>query len=85
MANTTGHSFVQLTHLLQSTSYRLAYTLPLIVLSALLTFTGAFLTLDRTRSFQPRSDPLQVLVSFNLSTKPKCVRLHLQSGLGGNL
>jgi hypothetical protein len=83
MANTTGHSFVQLTHLLQSTSYRLAYALPLIVLSALLAFAGAFLALDRTRSFQPRSDSLQVPGSFNLSTKPKHVRLHLQSGLGG--
>ncbi|KAJ6567766.1 hypothetical protein DFH09DRAFT_1314274 [Mycena vulgaris] len=42
-----------LTTLLPSTSYLLAYSLPLLFLSILLTFAGAFLTLDRTRSFPP--------------------------------
>jgi hypothetical protein len=83
MANTTVQSFIQLTHLLPSTPYRLAYALPLIVLSALLAFAGAFLTLDRTRSFQPRSNSLQAPGSFNLTKKPRRIRLYLQSGLGG--
>lgn len=83
MANTTGHSLIQLTDLLPSTPHRLAYALPLLVLSALLAFAGAFLTLDRTRSFQPRSDLLQVPGSFNLTNKSRRVRFYLQSGLGG--
>ncbi|KAJ7740901.1 hypothetical protein DFH07DRAFT_891638 [Mycena maculata] len=40
-----------LTLLLPSTSYLLAYALPLLFLSIVLTFAGTFLTLDRTRSF----------------------------------
>ncbi|CCM06129.1 uncharacterized protein FIBRA_08378 [Fibroporia radiculosa] len=40
-----------LSTLFSSTSYALAYTLPLILVSVLLTFAGAFLTLDRTRAF----------------------------------
>ncbi|KAJ7083717.1 hypothetical protein B0H15DRAFT_911772 [Mycena belliarum] len=42
-----------LTSLLPSSSYLLAYSLPLLFLSILLTFAGTFLTLDRTRSFPP--------------------------------
>ncbi|KAJ7206457.1 hypothetical protein C8J57DRAFT_1404318 [Mycena rebaudengoi] len=40
-----------LTSLLPTPSYLLAYALPLLFLSLILTFAGAFLTLDRTRSF----------------------------------
>ncbi|KAJ7049435.1 hypothetical protein C8F01DRAFT_1183301 [Mycena amicta] len=40
-----------LTNLLPSTPFILAYALPMLLLSLLLTFAGAFLTLDRTRSF----------------------------------
>jgi hypothetical protein len=83
MATPSNHSLIELTDLLPSTSYRLAYALPLFVLSTLLAFAGAFLILDRTRSFRPRSDPLHVPGSFNLTKRPKRVRLYLQSGLGG--
>ncbi|KAJ6504256.1 hypothetical protein C8R47DRAFT_1174810 [Mycena vitilis] len=42
-----------LTTLLPSTPYLLAFSIPLLLLSLLLTFAGAFLTLDRSRSFPP--------------------------------
>jgi len=83
MTTPSNHSLTELTDLFPSTSYRLAYTLPLFALSALLAFAGVFLTLDRTRSFRPHSDPLNVPGSFNLTKKPKRVRLYLQGGLGG--
>ncbi len=69
-----------LTVLLSSTPYRLTYALPLLVLSTLLAFAGAFLTLDRTRSFRPRRDPPG---SFSLTDRPSRVRFYLQGGLGG--
>jgi len=83
MATPTNHSLIELTDLFSSQSYRLAYELPLLALSIILTFAGAFLTLDRTRSFRPRSDPLYVPGSFNLAKRPKRGRLYLQGGLGG--
>lgn len=83
MATQTNHSLVELTHFFPSSSYRLAYDLPLFALSLILTFAGAFLTLDRTRSFRPRSDSLHAPGSFNLTKKPKRVRFYLQGGLGG--
>jgi hypothetical protein len=70
----------ELTDLLQYTAYRLTYALPLLVVSTLLAFAGAFLTLDRTRSFRPRRD---VPGSFNLTKRPRRVRFYLQGGLGG--
>ncbi|RPD54670.1 hypothetical protein L226DRAFT_90545 [Lentinus tigrinus ALCF2SS1-7] len=48
-----------LASLLSSSSFLLAYALPLFFLSLLLTFAGAFLTLDRTRAFAPRYDALK--------------------------
>lgn len=74
---------IELTDLLPSTSYRLAYALPLLVSSTLLAFAGSFFTLDRTRSFRPRSDPLNVPGSFSLTKNPRRFRLYLQGGLGG--
>jgi hypothetical protein len=73
----------ELTDLLRSTGYRLTYALPLLVLSTLLAFAGAFLTLDRTRSFRPRRDPPHVPGSFNLTKRSRRVRFYLQGGLGG--
>jgi hypothetical protein len=73
----------ELTDLLPSTSYRLAYAIPLFVLSTLLAFAGSFFTLDRTRSFRPHSDPLHVPGSFSLTKNPRRFRLYLQGGLGG--
>lgn len=83
MATPTNHSLIELTDLFPSQPYRLAYDLPLFALSILLAFAGAFLTLDRTRSFQPRSDPIYVPGSFNLTKRPKRGRFYLQGGLGG--
>lgn len=83
MATPTNHSLIELTDLFSSRPYSLAYDLPLFALSISLAFAGAFLTLDRTRSFRPRSDPLYVPGSFNLSKKPKRGRFYLQGGLGG--
>lgn len=83
MSIQTNRSLVELTDFFPSSSYRLAYDLPLFTLSLLLAFAGAFLTLDRTRSFRPRSDPLHVPGSFGLTKKHKRVRFYLQGGLGG--
>ncbi|KAJ7182592.1 hypothetical protein C8R43DRAFT_911084 [Mycena crocata] len=68
-----------LSALLPSTSYLLAYSLPLLFLSILLTFAGAFLTLDRTRSFPP--ERFGVLPGAFEQKK----RLHwlLEGGVGG--
>ena len=76
------NSTVTLTGLLPSTAYILAYTLPLLFLSSLLTFGGAFLTLDRTRSFAPRSDVLQMPASFDVKQK-KVSHFYLEGGIGG--
>jgi hypothetical protein len=73
----------ELTDLLRSTAYRLTYALPLLVVSTLLAFAGAFITLDRTRSFRPRRDPPHVPGSFNLTKRSSRVRFYLQGGLGG--
>jgi hypothetical protein len=80
MATSTS---TELTDLLRSTAYRLTYALPLLILSTLLTFAGAFLTLDRTRSFRPRRDPPHLPGSFNLTKRSRRVRFYLQGGLGG--
>ncbi|KAJ7705276.1 hypothetical protein B0H17DRAFT_1298329 [Mycena rosella] len=68
-----------LTSLLPSTSFVLAYSLPLLFLSIVLTFAGAFLTLDRTRSFPP--ERYGVLPGAFEQKK----RLHwlLEGGVGG--
>jgi len=47
-------SLSQLIPLLPSTPYLLAYTLPLLLISLILSFAGTFLTLDRSRSFPPQ-------------------------------
>jgi len=49
----TTNDTYDLLSLLPSTSYTLAYTLPLFFVSALLTFAGCFFTLDRTRASSP--------------------------------
>ncbi|KZT64269.1 hypothetical protein DAEQUDRAFT_732827 [Daedalea quercina L-15889] len=47
--------------LLDSTSYTLAYALPLLLISFVLTFAGTFLTLDRTSVFPPRRNTVTPL------------------------
>jgi len=66
-----------LTILLPSTPYILVYSVPLLLVSSLLAFAGAFLTLDRTRSFPPHD----AVPGFFLSTE-KRVWL-LEGGVGG--
>ena len=46
---------------LDSTPYTLAYALPLLLISFVLTFAGSFLTLDRTRIFAPRRNSVKSL------------------------
>ena len=83
-----------MTSLLQlSTAHLLAYSIPLLLLSVLITFAGTFLTLDRTRTFSPRTDITQPLSgSFDNSSKTlvtkvekKFARLkfRLDGGVGG--
>src|ERR1700679_1175762 len=50
---------VRLTDLLPTNGYLLPYALSLFFASLVLTFAGAFLTLDRTRSFTPAGDAFQ--------------------------
>ncbi|EMD39743.1 hypothetical protein CERSUDRAFT_112033 [Gelatoporia subvermispora B] len=82
--NTTLVSF---TALLGSKSYTLAYALPLLCLSLVLTFAGAFLTLDRTRSFVPRATGM--LLHTDNPTKLREVETNmrriffLEGGVGG--
>lgn len=68
-----------------STSLLLAYSLPLLLLSLVLAFSGTFLTLDRTRSFAPRSDPeISFPGSFLERRKPsKRWSFRLEGGVGG--
>ena len=73
MATTT------LTTLLPSTPYLLAYSLPLLLLSVLLTVAGAFLTLDRTRSFPPSYDTIPG--AFDVTKKRFWF---LEGGIGGS-
>ncbi|KDR82403.1 hypothetical protein GALMADRAFT_58295 [Galerina marginata CBS 339.88] len=84
-------SVSQLTPLLPTTPYLLAYALPLLLLSLLLTFAGTFLTLDRSRSFPPTdaaaaSGKGYAAVPGTLAfEKPKKSRLTwmLEGGIGG--
>src|SRR6266851_2874413 len=80
MTTPANHSLIELTDLLSSLPYRLAYDLPLFALSLLLAFAGAFLTLDRTRSFRPRIDPSQ---SFDATYLPCTPGSHLLYPNGG--
>ena len=59
MASNCSHC--ALGDLLDSTSYTLAYALPLLLISFVLTFAGTFLTLDRTRVFAPRHHTVKSL------------------------
>ncbi|KAF7377735.1 hypothetical protein MSAN_00196500 [Mycena sanguinolenta] len=69
-----------LTTLLPSTSYLLAYSIPLLLLSLLLTFAGAFLTLDRSRSFP--AERYGVLPGA-FEQQKKRIHFLLEGGVGG--
>lgn len=73
-----------------STSHLFAYAIPLLLLSLLLTFAGTFLTLDRTRSFAPRSDVLPPIPGSFESSKTTVARVesklaHLKFRLDGGI
>ncbi|KAJ4466242.1 hypothetical protein J3R30DRAFT_3311152 [Lentinula aciculospora] len=70
--------------LLPSSSYLIAYAIPLLLASLGLTFAGAFLTLDRTRRFRSRYDALPG--TFR-ATEAKGLKkmFFLEGGLGGLL
>lgn len=55
---------VELSSLVPSAAFLLPYALPLFLLSFILTFSGAFLTLDRTRSFTPTGDVIKPNTTF---------------------
>ncbi|KAJ3807090.1 hypothetical protein F5876DRAFT_48779 [Lentinula aff. lateritia] len=77
-----------LSTLFPSSSYLLAYTLPLLLVSLILTFSGAFLTLDRTRIFRAKND--MYIMPGSLGKKTKGLKLLkrmmvLEGGVGGIL
>jgi hypothetical protein len=72
---------VTLASLLSSKAYLLAYSLPLLVISVLLTFCGAFLTLDRTRSFSPSYERMPG--AYDSSPKRRSALLVFEGGVGG--
>lgn len=75
----TVNNTATLTTLVPASSYLLAYAVPLLLLSILLNFCGAFLTLDRSRSFPPKYDAMP-----GAFDRPKR-KLHwlLEGGVGG--
>jgi cytochrome c biogenesis protein CcdA len=68
-----------LTTLLPSTNYLLPYAIPLLLLSLLLTFAGAFLTLDRSRSFPAE----RYGVLPGAFDQKKRIQFLLEGGVGG--
>lgn len=71
-----------------SSPFLLAYSLPLLLLSVVITFAGTFLTLDRTRTFAPRSDadptpPIPGSLGVEKPTASLLRKFRLDGGLGG--
>ncbi|KAH8077047.1 hypothetical protein BXZ70DRAFT_963409 [Cristinia sonorae] len=69
-----------LSTMLPSTSYVLIYSIPLLLVSIILAFAGAFLTLDRTRTFSPRH-PLGPAPKSRIC--PHLIKTYLEGGVGG--
>ncbi|KAI0671029.1 hypothetical protein C8Q78DRAFT_974183 [Trametes maxima] len=71
--------------LLSSSPYLLAYALPLLLFSLVLTFAGAFLTLDRTRAFAPRYDALHPAETTKIQHAEATLKrvFRLEGGIGG--
>lgn len=81
---TTNASYDLLSSLLPTTSFGLAYVLPLLFLSLLLTFAGTFLTLDRTRIFPPTEPRRQADSKAKLPWLSTITwSLFLRGGIGG--
>lgn len=72
---------VRLTDLLPTNGYLLPYVLSLFFSSLALNFAGAFLTLDRTRSFAPAADVLQ----DRQKSIPRLIGSFFRGGIGGIL
>ncbi|KAI0770461.1 hypothetical protein C8Q74DRAFT_1275571 [Fomes fomentarius] len=79
------HTETTLASLLPTSSFLLAYTLPVFLLSILLTFAGAFLTLDRTRAFAPRYDALKPREATKLQHAEVLLKsiFRFEGGIGG--
>ncbi|GBE85279.1 hypothetical protein SCP_0704660 [Sparassis crispa] len=76
-----------LSSLFSSYRYTLAYALPLLLLSIVLTFAGAFFTVDRSHTFAPQNDVVRSPSSTNSMLKKLGIRLRniflLEGGIGG--
>jgi hypothetical protein len=72
-----------LASLLPSSSYSLSYALPLLFFSIVLLFAGTFLTLQRTRSFAPRNDAMQLPGALGALKQKKMAHFYLEGGVGG--
>ena len=72
---------VRLTDLLPTSGYLLPYALFLFFASLILTFAGAFLTLDRTRSFTPVGDAFQ----DRQKSTSRLIASFVRGGVGGIL
>ena len=81
MAGGVQMATVQLTGLLPTNGYLLPYTLSLFFASLVLTFAGAFLTLDRTRSFAPVGDSFQ----DRQKSTSRLIASFIRGGVGGIL
>lgn len=81
----SSHTEITLASLLVSSPYLLAYALPLLFFSLLLTFAGAFLALDRTRAFAPRYDALQPPETTKIQHAEVVLKnvFRLEGGIGG--
>lgn len=78
----SNESNATLTYLLSPTPYSLAYILPLLCLSSVLTFSGTFLTLDRSRSFPSKADYAALPGAFEKTKQRKFV-WYFEGGIGG--
>ena len=72
---------VRLTDLLPTNGYLLPYAFSLFFSSLVLTFAGAFLTLDRTRSFAPAGDAFQ----DRQKSTSRLIASFIRGGVGGIL
>lgn len=65
--------------------YLLVYSIPLLLTSLILTFGGAFLTLDRTRTFAPQAPTDSVSGEFGFGVKQSKFKSwwRLEGGFGG--
>jgi len=80
---TSNDTNASLSSLLDSSSFLLAYTVPLIIVSVVITFAGAFLTLDRTRTFAPSAPGTSNPQNTKHNVIPFAVYMFFEGGVGG--